>query len=127
MTKLDRENLCVINLDILEHHLCINMVSIGDEKNTIVSMQSVFKTAILTNASNIIALHNHLAGSCRPTADDMEVKKQIIEVGRIMSIPVLDHVIVAAGTGNYYSMRENASEMFLEKTPQEKVCTERNS
>ena len=126
MACLDTERLCVISMDAMGHPLCFNVVSIGDVKNTIVSMQSLFKSSVLVNASSIIALHNHPAGSLRPTGPDVEVTRQMIEAGKIMSIPLLDHVIVAGITGNYYSMKENMPKLF-EVSAGQKVCAEGTS
>ena len=123
MACLDTERLCVVNMDAMGHPLCFNVVSIGDVTNTIVSMQSLFRSAILSNASSIIALHNHPAGSIRPTGADIEVTRQMFEAGRIMSIPLLDHVIVAGITGNYYSMKENMPKLFENNTGK-KICSE---
>ena len=123
MACLDREHLCVVNLDASGHPLNFNVVSIGDVKNSFVSMQSLFKSAILSNASYILVLHNHPGGSMYPTGPDMEATKRIISAGRLMSIPVLDHVIVAGLTGKYYSMRENKPKLF-ENNAEKKICAE---
>jgi DNA repair protein RadC len=57
MADLDREHLFVINLDAAGHPLNYGLVSIGDVRNAFVSMQSLFKSALLCNASNILAVH----------------------------------------------------------------------
>lgn len=123
MALLDTERMCVINMDAKGHPLCFCVVSIGDVTNTIVSMQSLFKSAVLTNASSIIALHNHPSGNLRPSGQDVAVTRQMIEAGKIMSIPLLDHVIVAGLTGNYYSMRENMPKLF-EGSAGQKICAD---
>ena len=123
MACLDTERLCIVNIDAKGHPLCFCVVSIGDVTSTIVSMQSMFKSAVLTNASSIIALHNHPAGSLRPSEQDVVATRQMIEAGKIMSIPLLDHVIVAGITGDYYSMRENLPELFEGNTGK-KICAE---
>lgn len=123
MACLDTERLCVVNMDAMGHPLCFNVVSVGDVTNTIVSMQSLFKSAILANACSVIALHNHPSGSLHPTAADIDVTKKMIDAGRLMSIPILDHVIVAGITGNYYSMKENMPKLF-ENSVGQKTCAE---
>ena len=64
------------------------------------------------NATSLMLLHNHISGVLEPSGDDMIVTKRIIEAGRIMNIPVVDHLIVAGGSGQFYSFRENYPEMF---------------
>jgi hypothetical protein len=45
--------------------------------------------------------------------EDMNITKRLIEAGRIMNIPVLDHIIVAGGTAKYFSFRDNAPNLFV--------------
>lgn len=52
------------------------------------------------------------SGVLEPSGDDMLVTKRIIEAGKIMNIPVIDHLIVAGGSGRFYSFRENHPDMF---------------
>lgn len=59
MAELDREELCVVNMDSNGHPINFNVVSIGDLNTSMVSAQNVFKSAILSNAGSIIVLHNH--------------------------------------------------------------------
>ena len=114
MACLVREHLCEVNLNASGYPLNFNIASIGDVKNSFVSMQSLFKSAIRSNASYILILHNHPGGSIYPTGPDMEATKRMISAGQLMSIPVLDHVIVAGLIVKYYSMRENIPELFSE-------------
>lgn len=124
MAELDREHLCVINLDMAGHPLNFNVVSIGDVKNSLVSMQSLYKSAILSNACRILALHNHPSGSIAPTKLDVEVTKRMIQAGKIMNIPLVDHIIVGAYTGNYYSFFGNQPELFSESSGREELSVE---
>ena len=114
MTDLDREHLFVINLDAAGHPLNYSLVSIGDVRNAFVSMQSLFKSALLCNASNILAVHNHPGGNLTPTKLDVEATKRMIEAGKLMNVPLVDHVVVSSHTGKYYSYLENLPELFLE-------------
>ena len=112
LAEMDREYCCVINLDNKGRAINFNVVSIGDVNASIVPIQNVFKAAILSNATSLILLHNHISGVLEPSGDDMSVTKRIIEAGRIMNIPVVDHLIVAGGSGQFYSFRKNYPEMF---------------
>lgn len=112
MATLDRENICVVNLDGVMHPLSYAIVSQGATNESYSPMQNLFKGAILSNSSFILALHNHVSGSLKPSRIDIETTKRMYEAGLILGIPLLDHVIVAAGTGKFYSFRENMPEMF---------------
>lgn len=112
LSEMDREYCCVVNLDGSNHPINFNIVSIGDVNHAAVPIQNVFKAAILSNASSIMLLHNHPSGSLNPSNDDIELTKRIIEAGKIMNIPVLDHLIIVGGTAEIVSIREERPEIF---------------
>ena len=112
LSEMDREYCCVVNLDGSNHPINFNIVSIGDVNHAAVPIQNVFKAAILSNASSIMLLHNHPSGSLNPSNDDIELTKRIIEAGKIMNIPVLDHLIIIGGTAEIVSIREERPEIF---------------
>ena len=112
LAQMDREYCCVVNLDGANHPINFNVVSIGDVNQAHVPIQNVFKSAILSNAASIMMFHNHPSGSTSASKEDIEVTKKLIEAGRIMNIPVLDHIIVAGGSAEHFSFRDNNPEMF---------------
>ena len=112
LAQLDREYCCVVNLDGANHPINFNVVSIGDIDKAQVPIQNVFKSAILSNAASIMLFHNHPSGSTSASRDDIEVTKRLIEAGKIMNIPVLDHIIVAGGTADHFSFRNSNPDMF---------------
>ncbi|MDP2660270.1 MAG: JAB domain-containing protein [Dehalococcoidia bacterium] len=101
----DREHFVVILLDSKNKGIGINTVSVGSLNACIVHPREVFKPAILVGANAIILGHNHPSGDPTPSPEDVAVTVRIREVGRILGIEVLDHVIVAPG-GAYRSLRE---------------------
>ena len=112
LSQMDREYCCVVNLDGANHPINFNVVSIGDVNQAHVPIQNVFKSAILSNASSIMMFHNHPSGSVKASREDIDVTKRLIEAGKIMNIPVLDHIIVGGGTKERFSFREESPEMF---------------
>ena len=112
LAQMDREYCCVVNLDRANHPINFNVVSIGDVNQAHVPIQNVFKSAILSNASSIMMFHNHPSGSVNASREDIDVTKRLIEAGRIMNIPVLDHIIVGGGTAERFSFKEENPEMF---------------
>ena len=123
MVDLDREHLFVINLNAAGNPLNYSLVSIGDVRNAFISMQSLFKSAILCNANNILVVHNHPGMNLTPSKLDIEATKQMVAAGKLMNIPIVDHVVVSNLTSEYYSYWENMPELFQQGVTQEKKCT----
>ena len=109
---MDREYVCVVNLDTRKHPINFNIVSIGDIDQAQIPIQNIFKSALLSNARSTLALHCHPSGSLEPSSADLEVTKRMVEAGRIIGIPVTDHIIVAGGTGLHTSIRSSNPELF---------------
>ena len=112
LKEMDREMVCVVNLDNHMKPINYNVVSIGSIDQSLVPIQNVFKSSILANASAIMLLHNHPSGDVSPSAPDFAVTKRIVEAGKLMDIPIMDHVIVGGMDGLYYSFRENNPDLF---------------
>lgn len=94
MQGLDRENFVVLLLDTKNKVIGINTVSIGTLNSSLVHPREVFKPAILASAAALILAHNHPSGDPKPSREDIEVTKRLIEAGGLLGIQVLDHIIV---------------------------------
>jgi DNA repair protein RadC len=72
--------------------------------------REVFRVAILVNAASLVLVHNHPSGDPSPSEGDIKVTRDLIRVGQIIKIEVVDHVILghtmSAGAKGYTSMRE---------------------
>lgn len=79
-------------------------VSRGDLNTSIVHPREVFKRAISNNAAALVLVHNHPSGETTPSDEDISVTKRLTEVGELIGIPVLDHIIIGDGN-NYCSMK----------------------
>jgi hypothetical protein len=64
----------------------------------------VFRLAIHVNAAAVILVHNHPSGDPTPSADDRAVTAQLVAAGRLLDMPVADHVVI--GRGRYLSFAE---------------------
>jgi DNA repair protein RadC len=64
----------------------------------------VFREAIKANAAGMIVVHNHPSGDPSPSPEDLAVTRNLIEAGRLLDIPVLDHIVI--GRSRFVSMRE---------------------
>jgi DNA repair protein RadC len=76
-------------------------ISQGGLAGTVIDVRLIMKKAIDQLASSVILCHNHPSGSVIPSDTDKEVTKKMAEAGKILDIPVLDHIIV--GENNYFS------------------------
>ncbi len=72
--------------------------------SSLVHPREVFREAIAERAAAIILVHNHPSGDPTPSADDRNVTDQLVAAGRLLDIPVHDHVII--GRGRYTSFAE---------------------
>ena len=112
LAQMDREYICVVNLDTKNRPINYNIVSIGDINTAIVPIQNIFKSTILSNSARIMLMHNHPSGDLTPSIQDMNLTKRVYQIGNLMNLPLVDHVIVAGGSGQTYSLLENYPELF---------------
>lgn len=79
-------------------------VTRGILNSSLVHPREVFREAIAERAAAVILVHNHPSGDPAPSADDRAVTEQLAAAGRVLDIPVHDHVII--GRGRYTSFAE---------------------
>jgi len=104
MRYLDKEYFNIALLDTKNQILAIENVSIGTLNASIVHPRDVYRIAIKRNANSIILIHNHPSGDITPSNEDLDVTKRLVEVGNLMGIRVLDHIII--GDSKYLSFKE---------------------
>ena len=80
------------------------LITRGILNSSLVHPREVFRAAIAEAAAGVIVVHNHPSGDPTPSADDRAVTRQLVEAGRILDVPVYDHVIV--GGERYVSFAE---------------------
>ncbi|HPO54689.1 MAG TPA: DNA repair protein RadC [Ignavibacteriaceae bacterium] len=96
----EKEKFIVVCLNTANKIIKYSVISVGSLDTSIVHPREVFKNAIENNAKSIILVHNHPSGNTDPSSADISITQKLVEVGKIMQIPVLDHIIVG---GNEYS------------------------
>lgn len=95
MRDLKREIFKIVLLNTANVIMEDFTISEGGLAASIVEPRAVFQKAILENAAAIICLHNHPSGNLEPSREDIRVTRQLAEAGKIMGIPVHDHLIIA--------------------------------
>ena len=90
----DREEFVVVFLDTANTLTGIHVASVGGLAASIVEPRQVFKAAVLANAAAVLLAHNHPSGNPEPSREDVAVTRQLVEAGKVMGIPVHDHLIL---------------------------------
>ena len=92
---LKQEVFKVILLDSANHFLRNVIISEGILNSSLVHPREVFYPAITEPAASVILMHNHPSGNPEPSTDDIQITRQLAEAGKILGIPVYDHIIVS--------------------------------
>ena len=85
-------------------------ISTGTLTASLVHPREVFRPALTyPGVAALICVHNHPSGDSKPSMEDLELTRRLIEAGRLLGVPLLDHVIVGAG-GMFTSLRDTMPE-----------------
>jgi DNA repair protein RadC len=104
MHELPEEYMYMICMNTKLDMTSVFEISHGNVNSSIVGPREVFQKALLANAVAIAVIHNHPSGDHKPSREDIEVTKRLVEAGRILGIQVLDHIIV--GRPGFTSLKE---------------------
>lgn len=99
-----RENFIIVLLSTKNHVLASPTISIGSLNASIVHPREVFRTAINYAAAAVVLVHNHPSGDPTPSREDIALTRKLVDVGKILEIHVLDHLII--GDNKYVSLKE---------------------
>ncbi|MBQ1648342.1 MAG: DNA repair protein RadC [Bacteroidales bacterium] len=99
-----KEHFAVMLLNTKNHILGLTDVSVGSLSASIVHPREVFQTALRYAAAAMILIHNHPSGDPSPSREDINVTQRLVKAGKIMDIPVLDHIIL--GDNRFVSIKE---------------------
>lgn len=100
-----QEHFIILTLSAASVLIKKHLIFIGTLDRSIVHPREIFAQAISDRCANIILVHNHPSGKLEPSNQDLEITKRLIEVGTVVGINVLDHVII--GNNEFYSFYEN--------------------
>jgi DNA repair protein RadC len=106
--ELDREkeHFWVIGLRSDNGLQFLEMVTLGTLTASLVHPREVFRNAIMKACASIIIAHNHPSGRTTPSPEDKTITKRMVTAGKLLDIPVLDHVIIGRQTNDsYYSFK----------------------
>ena len=99
-----RERFVVFWLNSANKVIGFEIISEGILNSSLTHPREVFRGAIVSTAASIILGHNHPSENGEPSQEDISISKQLVESGKIIGIPVHDHIIFAGDT--YTSLAE---------------------
>jgi DNA repair protein RadC len=104
---LPKERVVVFCLNAKNGVVAIDVLSEGTLNSSLISPNEVFWCGVGHAATAIVLAHNHPSGNPEPSQEDIAITRQLVEAGKIMGIPVRDHIVVGAGQ-SYVSFAERA-------------------
>ena len=100
----NKEHFWILGLANNNKLLFVELISLGSVNRTIVEPMEVYNPAIRRRAVKIVLCHNHPSGSTKPSDEDFDITDRLIQVGQIINIPVVDHLIIT--TSSYLSFAD---------------------
>jgi DNA repair protein RadC len=104
MGRLEREELRVVLLTAKKHVLAMPTVYQGSVATALVRVGELFRDAVRLSAAGLILVHNHPSGDPTPSPDDLHLTAEAVAAGRILDVPVLDHLVI--GHDAFVSLRD---------------------
>lgn len=99
------EHFYIIMLNTKHHVLGISKICEGSLNASIVHPREVFQIVLAKGmVASIILAHNHPSGDPSPSTEDITLTKTLVDAGKLLNIPILDHIII--GDGIYISLKE---------------------
>lgn len=91
----EKEHFWIVGMNLAGYILYIELIALGSYKSVDVEPMNVFRVAVMKNASRVIAVHNHPSGRLSPSVTDKDITDRLIQVGRILNIEFVDHLIIS--------------------------------
>ena len=92
---LSKERLKLIAVDVKNHPIRIVTVSDGQQDSLTFDQREIFRISLHAKANSIFLAHNHPSCDPTPSRSDIEATKMIHRAGRLLNVPLIDHIIVA--------------------------------
>ena len=112
--QLAQEAFTVVTLNTKNRVIDRHLVTLGIADASLIHPREVFRPAMLDGAAAVIVSHNHPSGDPAPSAEDIKITRQLVEAGKILDVPVLDHVVIGRGERPFMSLREAGLVSFAE-------------
>lgn len=110
----EKEHFWIIGMNEAGYILYIELIALGSVNAVDVEPMNVFRVAVMKNAVRVIAIHNHPSGRLVPSPQDLDITDRLIQVGRILNIQLVDHLVIS--TVAYESFKSLGVMSELEKS-----------
>jgi DNA repair protein RadC len=100
----DKEHFVCLFLNIKNHLIGRETISVGTLNASLVHPREVFKAAIRRGAASVVFAHNHPSTDISPSEEDISITNRLLECGKLLGIDVLDHLII--GGNNFASLKD---------------------
>lgn len=104
---LPEEHVWILALNNRCKPMGIFEISHGIENGSYARGREIFMRLCLVGASKFVMMHNHPSGDITPSNVDYNSTKGIKQLGDLMGIPMVDHIIIGGNANTYYSMQES--------------------
>ena len=95
--------ICMMS-DVKGHFLGDKILTRGTATGSMVTPREIYMEALRRHAVSLILIHNHPSGDPTPSPDDVQITTRIYQVGELIGIHLLDHIVI--GDQKYCSFRE---------------------
>lgn len=114
LERTDLEQLYALFVNIRLNLLQLRKLSQGSLSACEINPREIFRQALMDNAYGLFLIHNHPSGDPTPSTADLVSTHKLIQLGREMGIPVLDHLILGSAT-RFTSLRRENPELFKKR------------
>ncbi len=94
---VDQEHFVAVGVDARQCVRIVRIIAIGSLAQVDVHPRELFRPMLLACAHSILILHNHPSGDPEPSEADLALTRRMVDVGKLLGVPVLDHLIIAGG------------------------------
>ena len=106
----DREHFLVMAVNNKHRIIGVNDAFVGSLTGCGVTVKEVLTYVLLSRAAAFVVAHNHPSGDTNPSKEDLAMTMRLAEAGKLLGVPLLDHVIIGwSGPENwqYFSLADN--------------------
>jgi DNA repair protein RadC len=104
------ESVYMLCLDTQLKAIAVFEVTHGCLNASLINPREVFQRALMCGAAEIILWHNHPSGNLEPSNEDIKATRRLVEAGKIMGVPLIEHLIITAHT--YNSLCDSMPDLF---------------
>lgn len=111
---LRQEGFWVLMLNRKNEVFRVRQAASGTLDASLVDARAVFAEPLMASAAAVILAHNHPSGDPEPSSEDLQVTRALCQAGKLLSIPVLDHLVIGRPTQGRRAWVSLANEGWIE-------------